>query len=467
MLFHKTENKIVKSGKRTASIKTARLIALGFMAVILTGSFLLKLPIASADGASVDYVDALFTATTSTCVTGLVTKVTAAQWSIFGQAVILVLIQIGGLGVVSVVTLTAILLGSKISIKGRTILQKSLGLESIGGIVHFILMVLKGTLIIELLGAAFYSMVFIPEFGVVKGIWCSVFTSVSAFCNAGLDVLGADSLQAYVAHPLINVVTMCLIVLAGLGFPVWDDVVQASSQAFRQKQKGSRLFSRLSLHSKVVLTATPVLILSGAAVMMLLEWNHALDGLSVGTKVMASFFQSITLRTAGFFTVNQSLLGNAVLMIFLPWMLIGGSPAGCAGGVKITTVALLLANVKSIVREKKDVELFGRRIPSVQVGTAITVLLMYFAALMGLTLIFFAVEPDISFVDGIFETVSAMATVGLSRGVTEHLSLAGKMVLIVLMFIGRTGPITVALSLKASNPDSNMIQLPEEEVMIG
>lgn len=463
-------NKMVKNtktSKRTASIKTARLIALGFVLVILAGSLLLKLPVASADGRSIPYIDALFTATTSTCVTGLVTTVTAVQWSLFGQVVILCLIQIGGLGVVSVVTLTAILLGSKISIKGRTIIQKSMGLDSLSGIVKFILLVLKGTFIVELLGAACYSLVFIPEFGIGKGLWCSVFTSVSAFCNAGIDIIGENSLQAYVNHPLINIVTICLIVLAGLGFPVWDDVLHNITSVFKKKQTASRFFLRLSLHSKIVLSSTMVLIVFGAFFISLLEWNHAFRDLNPLSKIMAGFFQSVTIRTAGFFTVDQALLSNAALIFCLPLMLIGGSPAGCAGGVKITTIVLLLGTVRSVIREKRDVEIFGRRLSSNNIGTAISVLLMYFVSLMVMTVVFLAVEPQISFADGIFETVSAMATVGLSRGITANLSVAGKLVLIILMFIGRTGPITVALSLKDSNADANMLRLPEEEVMIG
>ena len=456
-----------RSSKRTASIKTARLIALGFIGVVLLGSFLLMLPFSSADGSVTHYIDSLFTSVSATCVTGLATTVTATKWSVFGQVVILFLIQIGGLGVVSVVTLTAVLIGSKISIKGRTILQKSLGLDSIGGIIHFILMVLKGTLLIELLGAVCYSFVFIRDFGVVRGIWYSVFTSISAFCNAGLDIIGNDSLASYVGNPLINIVTMCLIVLAGLGFPVWNDILNSFLELFSKKQPLSKFFKKLSLHSKIVLTATVILILSGAGCFMLLEWNHAMSGLNTLDKVIAAFFQSITLRTAGFYTIDQGTLGNATIMAFLPLMLIGGNPAGCAGGVKATTIVLLLATARAAIREKKDVEMFGRKINTHNISTAITVLLTYFVSLIFMTVLFFALEPQIAFSDGIFETVSAMATVGLSRGITADLSLGGKIVLIILMFIGRTGPITVALSLKGSSSENKMVELPEEEVMIG
>lgn len=456
-----------RSSKRTASIKTARLIALGFMGVVLLGSVLLMLPVSSVNGSFTPYIDALFTSVSATCVTGLATTVTATQWSLFGQVVVLILIQVGGLGVVSVVTLTAVLIGSKISIKGRTILQKSLGLDSIGGIIHFILLVLKGTLLIELLGAVFYSFVFVKDFGVVRGIWYSIFTSVSAFCNAGLDIIGAESLASYVSNPLINIVTMCLIVLAGLGFPVWNDVLSNITEILSKKQPVSKFFKKLSLHSKIVLTATLILILLGVGCFMLLEWNHAMSGLNTADKVIAGFFQSITLRTAGFYTIDQASLGNATIMAFLPLMLIGGNPAGCAGGVKATTIVLLLATVRAAIREKKDVEMFGRKINTHNISTAITVLLMYFVSLTFMTVLFFALEPQVAFSDGIFETVSAMATVGLSRGITADLSLGGKIVLILLMFIGRTGPITVALSLKGSSSESKIVELPEEEVMIG
>lgn len=457
------KNKSKHSAKRIASIRTAQIIAFGFLLVILLGSLLLTLPIASKDGQSVAYVDALFTATTSTCVTGLVTKVTATQWSLFGQIVILLLIQIGGLGVAAVVTLAALIAGARISIKDRAMLQQSYGLDNMGGIVKFILFVLKGTFIVETLGAIGFCFVFIKKIGVIRGIWCSIFTSISAFCNAGIDILGTDSLHPYLSNPIVNIVTMALIVMGGLGFPVWNDVVQN----IKTHKNPFKIFKKLTLHSKIVLTMTFILIFGGAAVIMLLEWTHSMKDMNIPSRIFASLFQSVTLRTAGFFTVDQALLSNATLLLCLPLMLIGGSPAGCAGGVKTSTVVMLIVVARAAIREKKNGEIFGRRVSTPNMRNAITVLLLYFFALIVITVVFLAVEGQVKFEDGIFETVSAMATVGLSRGITGGLHVGGKLALICLMFIGRIGPITAAVALKGSSDNADMLELPQEEVMIG
>lgn len=452
---------------RSNALRTARYVSLGFLLLILLGSVLLSLPIASATGKGIAYIDALFTATTATCVTGLTTLPTYSAWSIFGQIVIMLLIQIGGLGVVAVVMTAAVASGAKISIRERAMLKQSFGLNSIGGIISFMLLVVRGTFIIEAVGALFYCISFVPKYG-IKGIYISLFTAISAFCNAGIDILGENSLSAYVSDLNINVTTMFLIILGGLGFPVWKDIMETVKEAIREKQPFSRLLKRLSLHSKLVLSFTGILILLAALAMLILEWNGALKGLKISDRILAAFFESVTLRTAGFFTVDQGRLGNAMIMLSIPVMLIGGSPAGCAGGLKTTTVVMMLLAARAAVKEKGNIEVYGRRISKASVKDATTVMTMYFLGLITLTVIFLAIEKDISFSSGIFETASAVATVGLSRGITQGLHPGGKIVLIILMFLGRIGPITAIISLKASsNDDTRLIELPEEEVLIG
>lgn len=346
--------------KQRLLVSTTHIILLSFLVAILIDSVLLVLPISSADGKATPFLDALFTATTSTCVTGLVVTPTVSSWSVFGQVIILLLIQIGGLGVITIMSGLMILLHKKMGIGDRLLLQDAFNLNSLSGLIRFVKRVVAGTLIIESIGALLYMTVFIPEFG-AKGIWISVFTSVSAFCNAGIDIIAENSLCNYALNPIINIVTCTLIILGGIGYIVWWDVLRVLKQA---RTKKVRFFRDLTLHSKIAITATLLLIFVGAALIFAFEYNNpqTIKDYTVLQKVEVSLFQSVTTRTAGFATVPQENLTNASSVVCLLLMFIGGSPVGTAGGIKTVTFAVLIASAFASIRNKEDTDLFGRRL---------------------------------------------------------------------------------------------------------
>ena len=321
-------------------LSTTQIILLSFLVTILIGSVFLYLPISSATGKSVPYLDALFTATTSTCVTGLVTLPTVSTWSTFGQVVILILIQIGGLGIVTIMTGIMLLLNRKMGIGDRLLIQDAFNLNTMAGLAKFVKNVLIGTLIIETIGALLYMLVFVPEFG-ARGIWISIFNSVSAFCNAGIDIIAENSLCNYAINPLINGVTSALIILGGLGYIVWWDVLRVVKSC---SQKNRKIFSRLTLHSKIAITVTAGLIFIGASLIFIFEYSNpmTIGELSLFNKIQVSFFQSVTTRTAGFASIPQENLTNASTAVSIILMIIGGSPVGTAGGVKTVTMAVLI-----------------------------------------------------------------------------------------------------------------------------
>ncbi len=327
-------------------LSTTHLILISFLTVIFIGSTLLSLPISSAEGKSVPYIDALFTATSATCVTGLVTVTTAYTWSLFGQVIILILIQLGGLGVITVVSVLMVAANKRISLSNRILIQDSFNLDSLSGIVRFVKKVVKGTLLVEAIGALLYMTVFVPDFG-PKGIWMSVFNSVSAFCNAGMDVISDTSICAYSDNLMVNAVTSALIILGGIGFIVWWDVVRI----VKERKK----LSNLRLHSKIALSTTLALIIAGAVTILIFEYNNPLTmkDFSIGHRIQASLFQSITTRTAGFMSIPQENLTTASSVVSLFLMFVGGSPAGTAGGIKTVTLAVLFMVAMSSVQEKK------------------------------------------------------------------------------------------------------------------
>ena len=328
--------------KKKFSLSTTHMIMLSFLAVILVGSLLLSLPISSANGKAVPYLDALFTATTATCVTGLVTLPTVTTWSVFGQVIILVLIQVGGLGVITIMSAIMILLQKRMGINSRLLLQDALNLNSLSGIVRFVKRVLLGTFLVEGIGALLYMIEFVPEYG-LRGIWISVFTSISAFCNAGIDIIAENSLCNYATNPLINAVTSLLIILGGIGYIVWWDMMGLGK---RTAQKKHMSFRNLSLHSKIAIVTTLILIFGGGVLILLFEYDNPLTigNLSIFDKIQVSLFQSISTRTAGFATVPQQNLTNASSILCLLLMSIGGSPVGTAGGIKTVTVAVLVVS---------------------------------------------------------------------------------------------------------------------------
>ena len=446
------------------SLSTTQLILLSFVAAILVGSALLMLPFSSATGDSVGFVDALFTATTATCVTGLVTLPTATAWSPFGQAVILLLIQIGGLGIITVMSGVMLMLNKKMGIGDRLLVQDAFNLNTMSGLARFIKKVLLGTFIIEGVGALLYMTVFVPRFG-ARGIWISVFNSVSAFCNAGIDVFSENSLCDYATHPLVNAVTSALIILGGLGYIVWWDVLRVVKS---RSKKNRRIFRHLSLHSKIALTATAVLLLSGTLLFLAFEYNNpkTIGELSLFDQLQVAAFQSVTTRTAGFASVPQENLTGASAALSVLLMVIGGSPVGTAGGMKTVTVAVLLCSAFATVRNKRSATVFGRSISESSIRKALAVAVTFIAICSVSTVLLMATN-SVSAIDAVYETVSATATVGLSRSLTPNLNLAGKLIIIATMYLGRVGPISLAVALGSGNESQNVISEPSEDINIG
>ena len=443
--------------KKYLRLTTTQIIMLSFLGMILLGSLLLSLPISAADGVSVPYLDALFTATTATCVTGLVTLPTFSTWSVFGQVIILLLIQIGGLGVITIISAFMILLQKRMGIGDRLLLQDAFNLNTLSGIVRFVKRVLAGTFLVEGVGAALYMLVFVPQFG-ARGVWISVFTAISAFCNAGIDIIGPNSLCDYAANPIINLVTAALIILSGIGYIVWWDVLRVGKKGFRS----------LTLHSKIAISTTAILIIGGGVLIFLLEYGNPLTiaNLSFFDKLQVAFFQSVTTRTAGFASVPQQDLTNASSILCLLLMFIGGSPVGTAGGIKTVTVAVLVVSALATIQNKNDVTLFDRNISRQAVNKAVAVTAMSFAILFASTLMLCAVT-DAGALDVVYETVSATATVGLTRDLTPSLNSAGKAIIIATMYLGRVGPISLALALNSSKKQRNLIKNPTEDISVG
>lgn len=451
-------------------MNTSQIITLGFAGVIFLGGIILWMPFCTVPGERTSFTDAMFTATTCICVTGLVTVVTAAHWTIIGKIVILLLIQIGGIGVITLTSLVFISFHRRISLRNRRMIQESYNLDHMSGMVKLVRKVILCVVGAEALGAVFYSFCFVPEFGLWKGLAQSVFTSISAFCNAGVDILGETSLAAYVDHPLVNITTMVLIIMAGLGFVVWWDIAENVKKVFSKKLSPGRLFKSLRLHSKLVLVTTAALVLGGTLLIFLFEYNNpkTMADMPVGTKVMASAFQSVTTRTAGFFTIDQSLFSNATLILCLFLMFIGGSPMGTAGGVKTTSLALVVLTITANLRGKRDVESHNRKIKENYLRSTVVVTGIGFMVLLLMTLLLTAAMPQVPVEDVMYETTSAIATVGLSRGLTPSLNLAGKWIIILTMYLGRIGPITLgtAVVLKSQKRPENT-HLAEEDIMIG
>ncbi len=446
------------------ALSTTQIILLSFLVAILLGSALLALPISSASGEAVPYLDALFMATTSTCVTGLVTLPTVSTWSVFGQIVILLLIQIGGLGIITIMSGLMLLLNRKMGIGDRLLIQDAFNLNTMSGLAKFVKDVLFGTLLIEGAGAALYMLVFIPKFG-VKGIWISFFNSVSAFCNAGIDIIGENSLCDYATDPLINIVTSALIILGGLGYIVWWDVLRVIRS---RTPKNRKIFRHLTLHSKIAISATLGLILVGAFLIFLFEYSNpkTIENLSVLDKIQVSLFQSITTRTAGFASIPQENLTNASSVVSILLMLIGGSPVGTAGGMKTVTIIVLFSSAFATIRNKNGATLFGRRISEDSVKKAVAVVVTFITICAASTILLLATS-NASALDVVYETVSATATVGLSRNLTASLNTFGKIIIIITMYFGRVGPISLAVAFGSKNESQNVISEPTEEISIG
>lgn len=450
--------------KRALKLSTTHIILLSFFCAIMLGTLLLALPLSSADGHSQGLVNALFTATTATCVTGLVVVPTVSAWSTFGQAVILLLIQLGGLGIITVMSGVALMFHRKMGLAGNMLLQDAFNLNTLSGLSSFVKKVIAGTFIIEGIGALLYMTVFVPDFG-LRGIWISVFTAVSAFCNAGIDIIGTVSLCDYAVNPLINTVTGLLIVLGGIGYIVWWDFIRVITQ---YKKKKGNIFKRLTLHSKIALTATAVLLFGGAALFFVLEYDNSLTigDMSPFDKIQICLFQSVTTRTAGFATVPQENLTEASAIVALLLMFIGGSPVGTAGGIKTVTITVLFAAAYAAIKNRNEVSMFSRTVSKQAVSKAIGVACMSFT-IMFVSTVLLAAVTDAPALDILYETVSATATVGLTRNLTPSLNLIGRLIIIASMYLGRVGPISLAVAFTFKKQNDNIVKNPTEIISVG
>lgn len=438
--------------KRHFRLTSAQVIIFGFAGVIILATLLLMLPVSSADGSVTPFLNAAFTATSSTCVTGLVVYDTATHWSLFGQVIILLLIQIGGMGVVTIAVCLSRLSGKKLGLLGRSFMQDSISAPRIGGIMKFTKFIIITAFIIELIGALSLMPAFCKKFGLI-GIWYSFFHSISAFCNAGFDVMGKggqfSSFTSFTGNLNINIVIMLLIIVGGIGFATWNDI----------KEHGIKI-RRYSLQSKIVLVITALFIIAPALFFYFVEFT----GLPQKNRVLASLFQSVTLRTAGFNTVDFSALKEGSLAVMIIFMLIGGAPGSTAGGMKVTTVAVLAFSMMSVFGRKKEVRIGNRSINDENVKTAAAIFMMYIT-------LFFVGGIAISISDGIplqkclFETASAIGTVGLSTGITTSLSTFSRVIIILLMYIGRVGGLTVIFA--AAKSSSVNSKLPLEKITVG
>ena len=444
-------------------MEPSRVMVIGFGILILFGAIILNLPISTQKGESIGFLNALFTSTSAVCVTGLVVVDTGTYWSEFGQFVIITLIQTGGLGFMTIATMFSLLTRKRINLRERLLIQESLNQVDLSGLVKLTRYIIMMTFAIEGIGALLLSMVYIPRFGLGKGIWYSIFHSISAFCNAGFDLMGPvsgqySSLTYFVDSTLINVVICGLIILGGIGFPVLLDVIN------------NKKYSKLNVHSKIVINTTGILILIGFLFIFIAEFNNkdTLGTLNIKEKFLSSLFQSVTLRTAGYNTIDLTLLSESTLFLMLILMLIGASPASTGGGLKTTTIATLFLTVKSFIIGKEDIEVYQRRISDATVKKSLGIFFIgVFISLFG-TLMLTIVNPGFTLLESSFEVISAYATVGLSIGGTPSLTYFGKIIIIILMFLGRVGSLTIFIALLSKNSRiKSKIRYPEGKIIVG
>ena len=426
----------------------------GFIAVILIGALLLMLPVSSKAGIITPFNEALFTSTSAVCVTGLVVQDTATYWSWFGQGIILVLIQIGGLGVITIAVSFALLSGRKISLMQPSVMQEAISAPKVGGIVRLTGFVLKGTFLVEFTASIIMMPVFVKDFG-AKGIWMAIFHSISAFCNAGFDLMGTEnakyaSLTSYISHPLINITIMLLIIIGGIGFLTWEDIL-----------KNKYRIKNYRMQTKVILTTSLLLILFPAFFFFFRDFAD----MPMQERIFSSLFQAVTPRTAGFNTADLTMMTKDGLGIVIVLMLVGGSPGSTAGGMKTTTLAVLIANTLACFRRKEDAQMFGRRIETSTIKNAATIFMMYIVLFFGGAIVISTVE-DLSFSTCLFETASAIGTVGLTLGITPELGVISQTILMILMFLGRVGGLTLIYA-ALSGSGKKISKLPQEKMTVG
>ena len=457
MLFQRKKG-AAHTARRT--LDPARVLVLGFLLMIAVGTAVLMLPVSAASGRAAPPLTALFTATSAVCVTGLVVEDTLTYWSTFGHAVILVLIQVGGIGFMTMTTLFSILLGRKITMRERMVISKSLNVDDLSGLIRLTRRVLLGTLVFEGAGALLLAAGMVRDYGIAGGVWRGVFHAVSAFCNAGFDLFGTQggmySLMRYAASPLILVTVMALIVIGGLGFVVWGDLITCPRRR------------RLQLHTKLVLVTSAVLTVVGAALFLAEEWENSatMGSFPVWQKVLGAFFQSVTTRTAGFDALGQGGLTGPSQAVAMLLMFVGGSPGSTAGGLKTTTLAVLLLCALAVIRGKREVSVFRERVSRTLVINAVALLVLMAAAVFCGSFIIAAGE-DIAYSAALYETISAIGTVGLSTGITSSLGTLSRLTLIVLMFFGRVGVVTFGYAALSRGQGEVNIRYPQGRIMIG
>ena len=425
--------------------------------VILVGALILTLPISTTSGESTNFLDALFTATSAVCVTGLIVVDTGTYWNMFGQTVIMILIEIGGLGFMSFTTLIAIILGKKITLRERLILQDAMNTFNIQGLVKMVKYVLMFTVSVQFFGALLFSTQFVPEYGLGRGIFYSIFHSISAFCNAGFDIFGNfSSLTSYNSNAVVILVASALIIIGGLGFTVWSELYSSKS------------LKKVSLHSKMVILMTTVLVLGGTVLMFLFENKNlnTIADMSFIDKVMNSFFASVTPRTAGFNSIPTDGMTTAGQFLTIILMFIGGSPGSTAGGIKTTTIGILIVTIVCVIKGREDAEVFKRRFSKELVYRAFTLIFIGLSLVIVVTMLLSYTEKGASFMALFYEAVSAFGTAGLTLGLTSELSNIGKVLIIFLMYLGRVGPLTVVLSITRKRINSG-IKYPEGKILIG
>ena len=435
-------------------ISSSQTILGGFALVILLGAFLLMLPVSSKTESVTPFLDCLFTSTSAVCVTGLVLYDTATHWTVFGQTVILLLIQIGGMGVITVAAAITMASGKKISLMQRSTMQDAVSAHHVGGIVRFTGFILRGIFLVELLGTIAMAPVFIPDYGWGKGIWMALFHSISAFCNAGFDLMGEtaqfSSLTFYVTNPVINLTITSLIIIGGLGFLTWQDIRQ---NTFHIK--------RYRMQSKVILATTAVLLIIPTLYLFFFECSH----LPLVQRIWSSWFQAVTPRTAGFNTLDLTQISESGQFIMALLMLIGGSPGSTAGGMKTTTVAVLIACTAAVFRKRENGRFFGRRISDDTVKNAVAVFLLYITLFLAGGIVISILE-DLPLLTCLFESASAVGTVGLTLGITPSLCLISRLILITLMFIGRVGGLTLIFATLPATKNT-LSRLPLEKITVG
>ena len=453
---------------KSKGLSSAQIIPLGFLLLIIVGTGLLLLPFATASGERAPLLTALFTSTTSVCVTGLVVVDTYSYWSLFGKIVILVLIQSGGLGLVAVSSSLFLLLKKSFTVRSRALLRDSFDLESLHGVRQFLRKTVIGVFTIEGVGALLYAFAFIPRYGFPRGLWYAVFHSVSAFCNAGLDLIGPDSFLPFRSDPYVLTVTLVLIILGGLGYIVWFDVFSTAKNSVKNRFGLRWFFRNLGEHTKLVLGITGALIVFGAGITLLLEMQNdlTLGAMPWGDRILNATFQSVTYRTAGFSAISQASLTDGSVLFGSVMMFIGGSPMGTAGGVKTVTIAVLILYTVAFIRGRVDTIVFRRRIPADLVRKAVAILSASLLLSLTATVVLTAAE-GLKLTDALYEVFSATGTVGLSRGVTPTLHAFGRIVIIICMFLGRIGPVSLALFFHLQSSSKNDARFVQGRFFVG